>query len=703
MILLKSIKLNNFLSHENTEINFHENEKLLLDGRSGSGKSSITEAVLWGLYGKGRVDNRSLVRRTAKTGSVSLKLSTPECLYVITRSVSTSGKNTLVVTRSVEGGSFKAIETTGLKDTQAWIEEVLLKASYELFTNSVAYPQENENSFVKANASRRKDLLLEIVRAGNFDELYEKTKKTISGNELDVAVTVSKIDNLEGIVKNAKEIADKYDSYKKEVDKVNGEIEGLTLIEKDWEKKSNDVSSIVRQISDKKSISSLIIGSIEKIDNQLEDDQKIVLHHKTVDISTARDNIKYADELLAKSEVIEWDLKANATAQQVINAHLSNKPSVFDYTKDIELINKRLIPLIKDTNKCPAGDKCPFIIPIQGQIDFLTEQITEKTKKAEDEKAKLEKWEKEYVALVSPKDTTELYKKLSEIRDQIKILSESRKLIVEYELFEKTLVDIQNREVKLKEERAKHSADLFELDTKIKELEESFAKVDTNTINRELSTIRIAIQDLQKVKDSATTNMTLATMAQKDIESSTLALVELKKTISKAKDDNESLELLKEALSPRGIKAVVIDYLVPQLEDRINNVLSQMSDFRIRLDTQRGKMSEEGSKEGLFINIINDQGQEMEFSSYSGGERIKITMAISEALASIMSSIGFRILDEAINSLDNESTQSFVEVLIKLQEKFPQVICISHLDAVKDIFEKRVIITKTRGVSNISE
>jgi len=704
MILLKTLQLNNFLSHEDTKIDFTSSEKLLVDGKSGGGKSSITEGILWCLYGKGRVDNRSLVRRGTKTATVSLQLSDGPSIFIITRSVSSTGKNTLTITKnSGKSGQFLPIERVGLKDLQDWIEGKFLRSSYELFTNSVAYPQDNEASFVKASASKRKDLLLEIVGAKGFDDLYEKARLALSDNQLESALTSNEIKNAEETISKSKELADKYDFFKEQEEKSSVTIDSFKLTERDLEAKINNISSISNDLANNKRIRSMLINSIDKIDVQLSDDQKLITEHNNLNINSARNDVLGLEKLTIEENTLQQELENNSIAQQKVNAHLANRPSVFDYSVEIAEINKRLIILMKDVGKCPAGDKCPFIVPIKGQIDYLTEQLTEKSVKSINEQDAMRLWEQKLSSLPPIKDTSVLYLKQKELREKISVLSRSKEVITKYDSFTQTLDEINARKVKLESDKMEFKENLNQTDMKIKELEDIINTFDVNRVNSDLANLRIMIQQVQKAKEEATLNVSLALTAQNTIKEASDALLRLQNTIKKGNEDKESLELLKEAFSPRGIRAVVVDYIIPQLESKINDILSQLSDFRIRLDTQQAKLSEEeGVKEGLFLTVINDCGEEMSYQNYSGGEKNRITIAISEGLASLTSIMGFRIMDEMIVGLNAEMIIDFVEILLKLQEKYPQVICISHIPEVKEVFEKVITITKVNGISKIN-
>lgn len=194
----------------------------------------------------------------------------------------------------------------------------------------------------------------------------------------------------------------------------------------------------------------------------------------------------------------------------------------------------------------------------------------------------------------------------------------------------------------------------------------------------------------------------LSQKARAEINKYNSDAVEIEGKLRTINEEMESLSLIKEAFGSKGLKAVAVDYLIPRLEEKINEILSRLSDFRVRLDTQKATASADGVTEGLFINIINDMGEELDFANYSGGERLKITVAIAEALASLQK-IGFRILDELFIGLDEESTEHFADVVNKLNERFKQMICISHLRNIKDIFDKKVEVKKVNGTSIVQK
>jgi DNA repair exonuclease SbcCD ATPase subunit len=75
-------------------------------------------------------------------------------------------------------------------------------------------------------------------------------------------------------------------------------------------------------------------------------------------------------------------------------------------------------------------------------------------------------------------------------------------------------------------------------------------------------------------------------------------------------------------------------------------------------------------------------------------------VAIAEALATMQKS-AFRIFDEVFVGLDTESIEGFNEVILSLQDKFSQVLCISHLQAIQDSFEEKLSVVKEGDTSTV--
>jgi len=203
------------------------------------------------------------------------------------------------------------------------------------------------------------------------------------------------------------------------------------------------------------------------------------------------------------------------------------------------------------------------------------------------------------------------------------------------------------------------------------------------------STLLSVSMKLQTIKDASE----LIDQTKKEVK-------EMNSKNKKLVVDKESLELILLAFGQKGIRSMVIDYVVPQLEEKINNILAKLSDFRVIIDTQKSGLSKDTVLEGLFIDVVNERGEIFNFDNYSGGEKLKIVIAISEALSEIQN-IGFRILDEVFFALDDESLEKFAEVMLALQERFPQLICISHLKNIKDLFDDQIEIVKINGDSII--
>lgn len=186
----------------------------------------------------------------------------------------------------------------------------------------------------------------------------------------------------------------------------------------------------------------------------------------------------------------------------------------------------------------------------------------------------------------------------------------------------------------------------------------------------------------------------------KELEEDKKKLKEVDSKDREIKDKIESLELLKKAFGNNGIKAIVTEYLIPKLEDKINEILSELSSFKVRLSTEKEGLSEGVVIDGLFIDLYNENGEILEYNAYSGGEKNRITVAIFEGLASLQK-CNFRIFDESIIGLDDETTNSFTNIMLQLQKNVAQLICVSHLQGVKDIFEEKVEVVKTNGNSII--
>ena len=173
------LELEGFASYrERTIVDFSGAELFVLFGPTGSGKSSLIDALVFALYGTvPRYDDRRLVAPAISQGMsearVRLDFTVNDKAYTAVR----------IVQRTKQGATTKEarLECGGLTladNADALTAETtkLLGLSFEHFTRCVVLPQGAFAEFLHAQPSQRQDLLVQLLGL----ELYDRIRSTAS-------------------------------------------------------------------------------------------------------------------------------------------------------------------------------------------------------------------------------------------------------------------------------------------------------------------------------------------------------------------------------------------------------------------------------------------------------------------------------------------------------------------------------------------
>jgi DNA repair exonuclease SbcCD ATPase subunit len=252
----------------------------------------------------------------------------------------------------------------------------------------------------------------------------------------------------------------------------------------------------------------------------------------------------------------------------------------------------------------------------------------------------------------------DLETELKEVQNSINIIVSSNKLWGTYDNACKDkaryteLVDPKlPLEVQLQEDLEK---DIIILSTKISEVRKSIAKIrESNTAklahNARVESIKSQMQEMQQ-----------------DLKTYS-ALLDTKSA------EYSKLQVLVKALSTTGLVAYKIECLVKDLENIANEYLTILSSGRFQLSF---KVT---SSDKLNV-VITDNGEDIEITALSSGERSRVNISTLLAIRKLMQSLSnsrtnLLILDETVENLDAQGKESLVEVL--LEEKL-NTILVSH-------------------------
>jgi exonuclease SbcC len=727
----------------------------ILIGHMGAGKSSVMDAISFGLFGtfparqNRRVDNENIIRNSKeKNRSAKVKLS-----------FGIEGVNYVVEREITSGGQSKAtLQKNGVytqSQPQRVTEEIekALAMDYDLFSRAVYSEQNRLDYFLELKASDRKkqiDNLLGLDRFAAAQEnntslinrirdMAEEGERVVKGFEVD-----RQNEELEKMIEEEKVDSEKLEETRKELVALNAE---KTVLGDRLEKMRADLSKknlTVRKIAEMQSRIDLLSEEILKIEAQNPgsvDDLTLALSKEEKELNrlkedlgkvtkTAREQQNLLGKLQNESATIEKDAAKKVKYEDELRSSGRERISgeLIKLKKELEGIEERIaqnVSIRKESEKWirelqEEKGKCPVC---ERDLNEIMRKELLKTKNDT-----LQKALKEYDVLLSSK------KKLKEGYDNLEIKIK-RIGVIEDSL--KLYTDIEKRKKENKEKLAMIKAETEESAARIKSLDLEVVKT-----NEKISSMKSAYASAErrdkyiKEKKAGEESIKELNGTLANLEVNEKAIDELQKRITLMNSETGRREAMAEALTVRVAdknkeilsrkkeieriskikKDVEYKRLVSENLTKFgNSLLETQALLRSRLIGSVNRIMEEiwpelypygdyvgikleGSETDYTLKLClqRDEGEVWEDveAIASGGERNIACLAMRIAFAMVLvPNLKWLILDEPTHNIDRRGIGKLVEVFNeKLPKIVDQVFIITHEEEMKQISGGRVFV-----------
>ena len=259
MIIFEKVRWKNFLSTGNafTEIDLTRSTNTLIVGHNGAGKSTILDALTFGLFGKPfRKINKPQLMNT---------INNADCVVEIEFKI---GKKQYKIVRSIKPNAFEIYcdsvlvnQDAKAKDYQEHLEKFILKLNYKSFTQVVILGSASFVPFMQLSPGDRRAIiedLLDIQIFSSMNSIVKNKISTIKDEQKTVDYNIKLVDAKISLQKQ--NIEDNKKNHLVEINKKVQEISDndthLNKVAKDIVLIQKHIEQLTDKISDKTAVSS---------------------------------------------------------------------------------------------------------------------------------------------------------------------------------------------------------------------------------------------------------------------------------------------------------------------------------------------------------------------------------------------------------------------------------------------------------------
>jgi len=646
--MITKVRLRNWKSHLESELGFSSGVNVLV-GLMGAGKSSVMDAVAFGLFGsfpalQGRrvVLDELIMARPQKKGEagVEVEFQADGKKYLVKRDLK-RGKGSSAEIR--EGGVLKEVSSRGVTREV----ERILGMDYEVFSRAVYSEQNGIDYFLKIPAGKRREHIDRMLRVDRFEivrsEAVALQNRLKAGREekLRIAAEMEK----EGLGERIEKLGKEIKVFREEVLEMEKSREELEKERKGFEERLEGFEKNEKELEQARRLLEGLKGGLEEIRNREGKSRKVV---RGMDLG------KMDLEAKRLELGIEGKRKDIDSLKEEIHSREGRKSVASESLEKLEVL----------------GDKCP-----------LCESEIAPRKKAmlvDGRKRLLDDLEGEVA-----KRHASVFEKGKELDILEKSLGEKR---AERERISQAFQEIKELEEKLKEIIATKS----NYEERIQGLEEVFLGVDVKALRESLQGIvsregKISVEIRSREERAADREQSRKELAERNelLKAYRKELEEGERISRQLGDFGNALKLTQEELRREFLKSVNL------ILESVWRELYPYGDFdSVRLGVVGGDYS-----------LQLKAGDWVDAEAVSGGERSLACLALRIGFSlAFLPNLRWLILDEPTHNLDSNAIRAFG---MALREKIPsfagQVFLITHDSSLSEGIENVHLLERDKA------